>query len=343
MRTESVRKARESGHRDRHARPAAAAPLAAAAARGVDRSAAGGRARRHDPHGAARRRPAPRPGLPGGRGAGDRRGLPPGARRIAAAPAPRRRRGNRHRGGAVGVDGRTARGRGRARARRRSPSSTACCRRTSEPAPPRCEQRRCRSALRLQQASRSTPTTSSAWRRRAPTASEWSSPTATEVGGTATAGSSRSAWCRPAGAGTCSPMTSTGATGARSASTASRRCRAPGTASSSPTCPTCLTTLPPSWARRSRSRPTASRHGSGSPRQSARSPARVPPTVGTLEADGEDTILTVGADDLDLLAGHLVALGLPLEVLEPPELREHLVTLGRRLVRAHGRSARGQR
>jgi predicted DNA-binding transcriptional regulator YafY len=70
---------------------------------------------------------------------------------------------------------------------------------------------------------------------------------------------------------------------------------------------------------------------------------RVPPTVGTLEADGEATILTVGADDLEPLAGHLVGLGLPLEVLDPPELREHLVALGRQLVRAHGRSARGQR
>ena len=45
--------------------------------------------------------------------------------------------------------------------------------------------------------------------------------------------------------------------------------------------------------------------------------------------DADGTILTTGADDLDYLAGHLIWLGLPFEVLDPPELRDHLAALGR--------------
>ena len=62
----------------------------------------------------------------------------------------------------------------------------------------------------------------------------------------------------------------------------------------------------------------------------------LPPTVGTLEAAGEEaTILTCGADDLDRLAGHLVMLGLGFEVLEPPALRDHVVEVARRIQARH--------
>jgi predicted DNA-binding transcriptional regulator YafY len=63
---------------------------------------------------------------------------------------------------------------------------------------------------------------------------------------------------------------------------------------------------------------------------------RVPPTVGVVEADGDDAaVLTIGADEIEPLAGHAVALGIPFEVLEPPELRQALRRLGRALSAAH--------
>ena len=63
---------------------------------------------------------------------------------------------------------------------------------------------------------------------------------------------------------------------------------------------------------------------------------RVPPTVGVVEPDGLDrAVLTTGADDLDLLAGHLVGLGLPFEALEPPELRARLRRVARSLATSH--------
>ena len=63
--------------------------------------------------------------------------------------------------------------------------------------------------------------------------------------------------------------------------------------------------------------------------------ARVPPTVGVVRPDGDGSVLLVGADDMAYLAGHLVGLDLPFEVLEPPELREHLCRVGHRLVASH--------
>ena len=66
---------------------------------------------------------------------------------------------------------------------------------------------------------------------------------------------------------------------------------------------------------------------------------RVPPTVGVVDDDPgggpASSRLTWGADDLDAMAGHLVMLGLPFEVLDPPELRRHVLEVGRRLARAH--------
>jgi predicted DNA-binding transcriptional regulator YafY len=68
---------------------------------------------------------------------------------------------------------------------------------------------------------------------------------------------------------------------------------------------------------------------------------RVPPTVGLVESDGADrAVLTTGADDLDLLAGHLVGLGLPFEAVDPPELRARLRRVARALAAAHSARAR---
>ena len=53
--------------------------------------------------------------------------------------------------------------------------------------------------------------------------------------------------------------------------------------------------------------------------------ALVPPTVGHLEpVDEHTTILTTGADDVGLLAHHIVSLGFPFRVLESDALRERL-------------------
>lgn len=62
---------------------------------------------------------------------------------------------------------------------------------------------------------------------------------------------------------------------------------------------------------------------------------RVPPTIGVIEPHPDGALLTVGHDDLPALAGHLVALDLPFEALEPDELRDLLRSLGRRLATAH--------
>lgn len=60
----------------------------------------------------------------------------------------------------------------------------------------------------------------------------------------------------------------------------------------------------------------------------------VPPTAGTLTAGEGGTILSAGSDSLDALALHLALLGCDFEVLDPPELRDHLAVLTRRLARA---------
>jgi predicted DNA-binding transcriptional regulator YafY len=63
--------------------------------------------------------------------------------------------------------------------------------------------------------------------------------------------------------------------------------------------------------------------------------ARVPPTTGLVDAGEDGVVLTTGADSLDYIVGHLVGLGLPFEVLEPPELRDHLRRVARQIVSRH--------
>jgi predicted DNA-binding transcriptional regulator YafY len=59
---------------------------------------------------------------------------------------------------------------------------------------------------------------------------------------------------------------------------------------------------------------------------------RIPATVAVLEGLGPaTTLVTTGADDLDVLAVHLASLDAPFRALEPVELRERLVELADRL------------
>ena len=62
---------------------------------------------------------------------------------------------------------------------------------------------------------------------------------------------------------------------------------------------------------------------------------RVPPTAGIVEAlDDGRTLLTTGADDLDLIAFHVLRLGVPFRVRRPDALRERCAELGARLLDA---------
>lgn len=60
--------------------------------------------------------------------------------------------------------------------------------------------------------------------------------------------------------------------------------------------------------------------------------ARVPSTMAVIEPDGDGhCVLTAGADNLDYIAYHVVRLGWPVTVLDPPELRDAMRDLGARL------------
>jgi len=62
---------------------------------------------------------------------------------------------------------------------------------------------------------------------------------------------------------------------------------------------------------------------------------RVPATVGVVEPkSSRRSVLTTGSDDLDALAGHLVALGRPFKVLRPKALRDRVHELADVLRRA---------
>jgi len=63
---------------------------------------------------------------------------------------------------------------------------------------------------------------------------------------------------------------------------------------------------------------------------------RVAPTVGVVQQMGEGSLLIVGGDRLSWLCGYLVALEVPFEVLDPPELRDYLYRMGRQLASSHG-------
>jgi predicted DNA-binding transcriptional regulator YafY len=62
---------------------------------------------------------------------------------------------------------------------------------------------------------------------------------------------------------------------------------------------------------------------------------RVPPTVGVVKPTGTTSMLVVGGDRLSWLCGYLVALELPFEVLDPPELRDFVRRMGRQLASSH--------
>lgn len=63
---------------------------------------------------------------------------------------------------------------------------------------------------------------------------------------------------------------------------------------------------------------------------------RVAPSVGVVSpAAGGEATVTLGTDEFAWLAGYLVDLDLGFEVLEPPELRQYLVDLGRQLTASH--------
>jgi predicted DNA-binding transcriptional regulator YafY len=64
---------------------------------------------------------------------------------------------------------------------------------------------------------------------------------------------------------------------------------------------------------------------------------RVDPGVAVVKPDGARiSIVELGAETLEWIAGYLVELGWDFEVLEPLELRDHVAALGRRLAEANG-------
>jgi hypothetical protein len=60
-----------------------------------------------------------------------------------------------------------------------------------------------------------------------------------------------------------------------------------------------------------------------------------PPTAGRLEARDEDSCFCyTGAEALDTIAVYLALKGFEFEVVDPPELKEHVAALAARLARA---------
>jgi predicted DNA-binding transcriptional regulator YafY len=62
---------------------------------------------------------------------------------------------------------------------------------------------------------------------------------------------------------------------------------------------------------------------------------RVARDAAVVEQDGPYSRVELGADHFDWLAGYLVRLGIPFEVLEPPSLRTYLADLGAQLQERH--------
>jgi predicted DNA-binding transcriptional regulator YafY len=63
---------------------------------------------------------------------------------------------------------------------------------------------------------------------------------------------------------------------------------------------------------------------------------RVPPHVGSVEGNGSSALLRIGVDDVAWLTGYLVGLGFRFEVIDPPELREGVLTIAQQVAGAHG-------
>jgi predicted DNA-binding transcriptional regulator YafY len=63
--------------------------------------------------------------------------------------------------------------------------------------------------------------------------------------------------------------------------------------------------------------------------------AEIPPTIGSIEAEGGATLLRLGSNDLDWIARYVAGLPFEARVRSPPELRQALRALARRLQRAH--------
>ena len=62
---------------------------------------------------------------------------------------------------------------------------------------------------------------------------------------------------------------------------------------------------------------------------------RIPPRVGAVEDAGDHALLRIGADDIHWLAGYLIGLGVPFEVIAPASLRADVMALAERIAEAH--------
>ena len=60
--------------------------------------------------------------------------------------------------------------------------------------------------------------------------------------------------------------------------------------------------------------------------------------MGVVEADGEGTLLKIGADDIDWLSGFLIGLAIPFEVVRPSALRDQVREIALRVAHAHSRA-----
>jgi len=62
---------------------------------------------------------------------------------------------------------------------------------------------------------------------------------------------------------------------------------------------------------------------------------KVPPHVGAVEASAAGPVLRIGIDEAEWLTSYLIGLGLPFEVLSPPELREGVLVIAERTLASH--------
>ena len=57
--------------------------------------------------------------------------------------------------------------------------------------------------------------------------------------------------------------------------------------------------------------------------------------MGAVEDAGDHALLRIGADDIHWLAGYLIGLGVPFEVIAPASLRADVMALAERIAEAH--------